>query len=257
VAALTGPGSPWRAVRVLDAAPSTNAAVAARARAGEDPGLVLVAEHQTAGRGRLDRVWVTPPRAALTFSVLLAPDAVPVRRWPWLPLLAGLAVAAGVRRATGVVCTLKWPNDVLVEDRKLAGILVERVERDRGAAAVVGVGLNVSSTRDELPVSGATSLLLEGVEEPDRGALLAAVLDELATRYARWLALSGEPDALRAAYLSACSTVGRLVRVDLPDGSAVTGTATGVHDDGRLEVSTAAGTRTLGAGDVVHVRGVT
>lgn len=254
---LLGPGSPWRALEVLEASPSTNAALARRARAGEAPGLVLVAEHQTAGRGRLDRVWVTPPRAALTFSVLLAPTRVPLRRWPWLPLLAGLAVAAGVRRAAGVQCTLKWPNDVLVGDRKVAGILVERVERGAGGAAVVGVGVNVSSAREELPVPTATSLLMEGVEAPDRTALLAAVLDELATRYQRWTSSLGEPADLRASYLSVCTTVGRRVRVDLPDGATVTGTATGVDDDGRLEVGTAEGLRTLGAGDVVHVRGVT
>ena len=97
--------------------PSTNAELARRARAGAEAGSVLVADHQTAGRGRLDRTWVSPPGSALTFSVLLAPDRVPVARWPWLPLLVGIAVAEGVRRVAEVDCSLKWPNDVLVGDR--------------------------------------------------------------------------------------------------------------------------------------------
>jgi BirA family biotin operon repressor/biotin-[acetyl-CoA-carboxylase] ligase len=116
-------GSRW-SVELLAESPSTNAVVAARARAGTAEGLVVVADHQTAGRGRLDRTWVTPPRSALTFSVLLTPDRVPVARWPWLPLLAGVAVVAGVRRATGLGGALKWPNDVLLGESKLAGILV-------------------------------------------------------------------------------------------------------------------------------------
>ncbi|MDX6302770.1 MAG: BirA family transcriptional regulator, partial [Nocardioidaceae bacterium] len=108
-ALATWPGAGrWR-VEVLEESPSTNAALASRARAGEAPGLVLVAEHQTAGRGRLDRAWVTPPRAALTFSLLVSPVEVPLPRWPWLPLLTGVAVVDGVREATGVETSLKWP----------------------------------------------------------------------------------------------------------------------------------------------------
>ena len=244
---------------MLEASPSTNAELAERARRGEAPGLVLVAEHQTAGRGRLDRVWVTPARAALTFSVLLAPDAVPTPRWPWLPLLTGLAVAQGVRRSCGVEVGLKWPNDVLVEDAKLAGILVERVERPAqhgGPVAVVGVGLNVTTTRAELPVETATSLALAGVESPDRGEILLAVLDAFGDLSARWSAAGGDPVAsgLHASYLAACTTVGREVRVDLPDGGTLSGTAAGVDADGRLRVATPAGERVLGAGDVVHAR---
>ena len=258
-ATLTARAGAWREVEVVDASPSTNAALAGRARDGAAPGLVLVAEHQTAGRGRLDRAWVTPPRAALTFSVLLAP-AVPTARWPWLPLLTGLAVAAGVRRSCGVEVGLKWPNDVLVEDGpgagKVAGILVERVERPEGAVAVLGVGLNVTSTRDELPVDTATSLSLAGVEHPDRTELLLAVLDELGDVVGRWVGAGGDPVAsgLHARYLSACTTTGRDVRVDLPDGGTLSGVATGVDADGRLRVRTPDGERVLGAGDVVHAR---
>jgi BirA family biotin operon repressor/biotin-[acetyl-CoA-carboxylase] ligase len=238
-------------------APSTNAAVAARARAGESAGLVLVADHQTSGRGRLDRTWVTPPGAALTFSVLLAPDRVEASRWPWLPLLTGIAVAEGVRRVAEVDCGLKWPNDVLVGDQKLAGILVERVERPGGPVAVVGVGLNVSQTEAELPVPTATSLALAGASTTDRTVVLREVLRTLEALYVEWQAERGDPaQGLRPSYLRRCTTLGRSVRVALPTGEEVRGDATGVDVDGRLEVRTSDGVRTLGAGDVVHVRPV-
>lgn len=255
-AALTRPGSLWREVEVLASCPSTNAELARRARAGEPAGLVLVADHQSAGRGRLDRVWVTPPGSALTFSVLLAPDEVSVARWPWLPLLAGIAVAEGVRRVAEVDCSLKWPNDVLVGDRKLAGILVERVERPSGAVAVVGVGLNVTMSEEELPVPAATSLLLEGAATTDRTVVLREVLRSLEALFRQWQAERG--DATRGlvdSYVRRCGTLGREVRVELPDGDSVVGVATGIDTDGRLEVRTPEGAkRVLGAGDVVHVR---
>ena len=179
-------GSPWP-VEVLDQAGSTNALLAERARAGADP-QALVAEHQTAGRGRLDRTWETPPRAALTFSVLLRP-AVEADRWPWLPLLVGYAVRETL--PASAEASLKWPNDVLIGDRKVAGILVERVESRSGPAAVVGIGLNVSTTPAELPVPTATSLAIELGAEPDRTDLLLGLLNELDRRY-RTLARGAE-----------------------------------------------------------------
>src|SRR6478735_5060193 len=117
-------GPPGLAVEVVAAAPSTNALVAERARAGAGEGLVVVAEHQTAGRGRLDRTWETPAGAALTLSVLLRPSATAVD-WPWLPLMTGYAAGRTLRQL-GAPVALKWPNDVLLADRKVAGILAER-----------------------------------------------------------------------------------------------------------------------------------
>jgi BirA family biotin operon repressor/biotin-[acetyl-CoA-carboxylase] ligase len=247
-----GTSSSLYAVEVVDAAPSTNALVAARAREGASEGLVVAAEHQTAGRGRLDRTWVTPPRAALTFSLLVAPGRVPVDRWPWLPLLTGLAVSEGVRRAAGVEASLKWPNDVLVDGLKVAGILVERVETPTGAVAVVGVGLNVSTTRDELPVPSATSLRLAGATSLDRSALLGAVLRAFTASYDGWLSAAGH--GLRTSYARACSTIGQRVRVGLPTGETLHGSATGVDERGRLLVDDGTRVHALGAGDVVHVR---
>ena len=252
--------SPFR-VEVLAEAGSTNALVGDRARAGEDEGLVLVTEHQTAGRGRLDRAWVTPPRAALTGSFLLRPQVAP-ERWPLLPLLTAVAVTDAIGAVGGPPVELKWPNDVLHDGLKIAGILLERVDTDRGPAAVVGVGLNVSTTRAELPVPTAASLLTAGMVDPDRTALLRALVVALGERYAAWAApRSGatQDAALLDAYRSRCDTVGREVRVDLPHGDALEGTATGVADDGALLVRPAgaaddAAPTAVHAGDVVHVR---
>lgn len=244
------------AVEVLDEATSTNAVAAERARSGAPEGTVVVAEHQTAGRGRLDRTWQTPARAALTFSLVLRPT-VPAAEWPWLPLLTGHVVARTLRGA-GYAAGVKWPNDVLVGDRKIAGILVERVETSSGPAAVVGIGLNVSLTADELPVPTATSLAIESGAEPDRTDVLVLLLEALLEAYDAWQA--GGPEArdhLATSYAAACVTVGRDVRVDLPGGGELLGRATGVDRQGRLVVTGPAGQTTVGAGDVVHVRSVT
>lgn len=244
-------GIPSATVEIVETAPSTNTAVTQRARAGAAEGLVVVAEHQTAGRGRLDRTWETPPRAALTFSVLLRPTREPAR-WSWLPLLAGLAVA-GTLEEVGAQPELKWPNDVLVGGRKVAGLLVEQVPTPSGPAAVVGMGINVSTRPEELPVPTAGSLREAGVEI-DRSVLLRTVLERLLAEYAVWQAPDGEA-VVRAAYRSRCATAqGRAVRVELPGGRTVTGTGRDLTASGALVVETDAGRVEVNVGDVVHVR---
>src|SRR6516165_1419427 len=156
-AGLVRPDGLWREVRAVAETGSSNADLLAAAGAGAAEGTVLMAEAQTAGRGRLGRRWASPPRAGLTFSVLLRPDGVPAALLGWLPLLAGVAAAASVRAVAAVDATLKWPNDVLVGERKLGGILAERT----GAAVVIGIGINVWQTRADLPPdAAATSLAL-------------------------------------------------------------------------------------------------
>ncbi len=228
---------------------STNAAVADRFRDGEQEGLVLVAEHQTAGRGRLGREWIAPAGSSLTVSFLLVPGDVSPERWPWLPLLTGVAAASAVRRVTGREVDLKWPNDVLSEGHKLGGILLERVDHAGAAAAVVGVGINCAQTAEELPVPEATSLAIVTGASVDRSDLLAALVEELAARYDEWR----QGADLRAAYLERCATPGQDVRVAVPRGEVV-GRAVDVDEAGRLVVRTEAGEERLGAGDVVHVR---
>lgn len=255
------PLAPTLRVEVVETTPSTNALAAERARAGAAEGLVVVAEHQTAGRGRLDRAWVTPPRSALAFSVVLRPDVAPAQ-WPWLPLLTGLSVAT-VLRARGYDAGVKWPNDVLIGEstagpgrgRKAVGILVERVETPTGAAAVVGIGLNVSQTAAELPVPTGTSLAIESGESPDRGELLAALLTHLWSEYDAWRTGGAEArQRLRTAYAGGCVTLGLDVRVVLPGEEELRGRATGIDETGRLVVAGPHGTSAVGAGDVVHVR---
>ncbi len=244
----------WRVEAVAETS-STNADVAQRFRGGEAEGLVLVAEHQTAGRGRLGREWVAPPGSSLIVSFLLVPNGVAPERWPWLPLLTGLAAAEAVRRVTGVEVGLKWPNDVLVEERKLAGILLERVEVSTGstnqgrAGAVLGIGINCQQAQGELPVPEATSLALVTEGPVDRSALLDGLTEELGALYDEWL----DGADLRERYLARCVTLGQQVRVSVPGGE-VLGEAVDVDPGGRLVVRTATGLERLAAGDVVHVR---
>ena len=250
-AAVTAGSSLWRRVEVVDAVGSTNAELVARAAADEPEGLVLVAEHQVAGRGRLDRTWTSPPRAGLTVSVLLRPD-VPAARRAWLSLLTGVALAEAVSEVAGVRASLKWPNDLLAADgAKLAGILAESA----GAAVVVGVGLNVSTTRDELPDTGTSLELVRG-GPVGRDAVLLAHLRAFERRYTRWTAALGDPvsSGLAQDYLAWCSTVGATVTVTMPDGSTLDGVAEAVDWDGRLVVRTAGGVLELASGDVRHVR---
>ncbi len=253
-AALVVPGALWRSIEVLASVGSTNAVLAASAADGAPEGTVLVAEHQEAGRGRLDRTWVSPPRAGLAVSVLLRPD-LPASRKSWLPLLTGVALAEGVRESTGVRTSLKWPNDLLAADgRKLAGILAEAGD----GAVVVGAGLNVSTTADELP-EGGTSLVLAGAAaDVDRGAVLIGYLRALERRYRDWTEQLGDPVSSRLArdYLAWSGTVGSTVAVTMPDGSVLEGVAEAVDWDGRLVVATAGGRVELASGDVRHVRRV-
>ena len=252
--ALTRDSGLWRSLEVVESIGSTNAELVARAGAGAPEGTVLVAEHQEAGRGRLDRTWTSPPRAGLTVSFLLRPD-VPAARRGWLPLLTGVALAEAVGEISGVRASLKWPNDLLALDgRKLAGILAEAAN----GAVVVGTGLNVNTHAAELPETG-TSLSVVTGSPVDRGPVLLAFLRAVERRYRGWVEALGDPVAsgLAGDYLAWSSTVGTTVQVTMPDGSLLEGVAQAVDWDGRLVVATADGPVVeLASGDVRHVRRV-
>jgi len=278
--AIVHPGGLWRAIEVTESTGSTNADLLARAAQGAPEGLVLTAEEQVAGRGRLGRTWVSPPRSALMFSLLLRPHQVPVARRGWLPLLTGVAVAEAVNEATGLGVRLKWPNDLLVRDpatsgnaspgnaspadAKLAGILAEA----SADAIVTGVGLNVSTTPDELPPPGPGALpaaslrsainrAMPGHPTPDREVLLAAILASFEAWYQRWRQAEGDPGAsgLHPAYTHLSGTIGRPVRAELPGSQLLSGLAVGVDSDGRLLVRGPSGTEVpVAAGDVLHLR---
>lgn len=249
--AVVRPGGLWSHLTVVDRTGSTNADLAQAVRDGAREGAVLIAELQLAGRGRLGRVWTAPARSGLTFSLLLRPP-VPVARQGWVTLLVALAAASAVSRVAEVDVRLKWPNDLLVGERKLAGVLAERVED----AIVVGMGLNVSVRAEEVPVTTATSLAIEGAEHTDRDPLIRAVLREIETFYREWVTAGGDADAcgLRAAYIAMSATVGQEVRVELPGERVLSGVATAVDGSGHLVVHADGVDHTLGAGDVVHVR---
>ncbi|GAA6527331.1 biotin--[acetyl-CoA-carboxylase] ligase [Intrasporangium sp. DVR] len=211
---------------------------------------VVLTDDQTGGRGRLGRSWDVPARASVAVSAI-----VPAPREPaWVPLLAGVALARAIGSVTAagglrLEARLKWPNDVLLPadgDRKVAGILCEFTEGPGVRAVVVGTGVNVDQTRDELPVETATSLRLAGADVR-REDLVIAYLTELAE------VLDSGPQG-RAEYRSACSTIGEHVRVHLPSGGIAEGRAVRVDDSGALVVDVAGGEQPFSAGDVVHVR---
>ncbi|MBT2524014.1 biotin--[acetyl-CoA-carboxylase] ligase [Streptomyces sp. ISL-99] len=254
--ALVREGGLWTSLEVVPTVGSTNTDLARRAKDLPE-GAVLIAEEQTEGRGRLDRRWSAPARSGLFFSVLLKPTEVPVEKWGWLPLLAGVSVATALSRSAGVDTALKWPNDLLVtvggEERKAGGILAERA----ADGVVVGIGINVSLTEKELPIPGAGSLALAGAVSTDRDPLLRSVLRSLGQWYGAWRASGGDPAAsrLQEAYAAGCATLGRTVRAELPGGRSVTGEAVAVDGHGRLVLATAEGVQQpVGAGDVVHLR---
>ncbi len=248
-------GSGWRQLDVVEQTGSTNADLLARAASGADiDRAVLIAEHQTAGRGRHGRGWSAAPRAQITMSVGVRIDGVATAAWGWLSLATGLAVIDAVTpliNAGGIEVRLKWPNDVLAGSAaamgKLAGILAEVAQ----PFAVIGVGLNVTQAPEEVDGRGATSLFDLGVPAPDRNRLIHRLLRGLAARIAQW----EDADAqLAADYRARNLTIGSRVRVQLPGGNDVVGVARDIDDQGRLCVDTEGEPVLVSAGDVVHLR---
>ncbi|PZE68109.1 biotin--[acetyl-CoA-carboxylase] ligase [Curtobacterium sp. MCBD17_021] len=249
---------------------STNADLLVAAP-GLRSGSVVVTLDQTAGRGRLDRTWEAPAGRTLAASVLVRADLEPRERG-WLPLVAGAAVRDAVvnalsghghghghghedHRPTERRVLVKWPNDVLVDGRKVSGVLCQ-VARD--GSVVVGVGVNLTIPADALPTPTATSLLVAGATEPAT-TLADAVLTDLWTGLQEAVAGLATPGAaaesVRSHVRAVCGTVGQRVRLELPDGSIVEADATGVDDDGRITIRDRSGVpRGVAVGDVTHLR---
>jgi BirA family biotin operon repressor/biotin-[acetyl-CoA-carboxylase] ligase len=222
---------------------STNRYLVDEARAGAPAGVVAVADHQTAGRGRLGRTWVAPPGASLLTSVLLRPR-LPVEQRHLLVTAAGLAMAEAIEATTGVVAGMKWPNDLLVDDRKLCGVLAEAA----ADALVVGLGVNVEWTDVPAELTEiATACNLEGGRPVDRRDLLDAFLAVYVQRLA-------DLNGARRDYEARLVTLGRHVRVEQAHRTLV-GVARGIDDAGRLLVAPDGGdVEAVAVGDVVHVR---
>jgi BirA family biotin operon repressor/biotin-[acetyl-CoA-carboxylase] ligase len=247
---------------------STNDVAHERAAAGAAEGLLVIADEQTAGRGRLDRRWWAPPGSSLLMSLLLRP-ALPPDRAGQLTMCLGLAAVEAIETVTGLRPALKWPNDLLLEDRKLGGMLTElRLDGERLAYAVLGLGINVNVTFDEgrmtedesissfvirpsLDLANtAISLSMVLGREVDRVALLAALLVRCETWYERALA----NESPHAAWAARLDTVGRRVRVTTTADSVV-GVAVGVTPEGALLVRGDDATeRVVWSGDVTALR---
>lgn len=238
----------WR-VEHFDEIDSTNTYLKNLVSEDLGEGHVVVADHQRAGRGRLDRQWVSPPRASLLCSILLRP---PLESDQLQLVVAAVALATrtALERLSGLRAQLKWPNDLMVGDNKLAGLLAEVIETERGFAVVVGLGVNLTfDGPDDVP---ATSVRREtGLTIVPR-ALLDILLEELESRRERLNNDEGRA-LLRREYERALSTIGSLVRVEQQQATFV-GRAVGVDDEGRLLVEVDGETRVFGVGDVVHVR---
>ncbi|WP_374726733.1 biotin--[acetyl-CoA-carboxylase] ligase [Nocardia kruczakiae] len=237
-------------IDVVESTGSTNADLIGEAGDPSSDRRVLVAEYQDSGRGRHERSWVSPPRAQIAMSILVRLGGIEPAVLGWLPLLTGVAVVDAVRESTGLDANLKWPNDVLIGGRKVAGILAEVASGAGAPAVVVGVGLNVSLTEDELPVPHAISLTLAGAENADRTALVLALLRAFARHFTEWRTENWNVGPLADAYRARCATLGADVRAELPGGEVLTGVATDIDGYGRLII----GGRSVSAGDVTHLR---
>lgn len=236
---------------MVDITGSTQNDLAIQIREGDSgDGDVLAAEFQSAGRGRMDRSFVAPPHSALLFSFFIKPlrDSAD---WGWLPLLAGQAVSAAI----GSHCTLnadcmpelKWPNDILMKEKKIAGILSERIDYRNGAGVIIGIGINVHLGEDELPVPTASALNLQGCGECNRDELLIAILRSFADYLERWE--SGDTGLVRE-YHARSATIGRQIRIESPDGTLREAIAVGVDKSGALVLANG---ELLMVGDVVHL----
>ena len=233
----------WR-VSVVEVTGSTQDDISKRVSAGLAlNGEVLATEFQSAGKGRLDRKFDAPASTALLFSFYIEPQREK-SEWGFIPLLAGLAMAYTLNeRDRGCTITLKWPNDLIVEDKKVGGIIAQVTPQ----GVIVGIGVNVSMSQEELPVSHATSLALQGFADLDRNSILATFLDVFEDLFLRWQ--SGED--LRHLYLQASATVGRSIRVELPGRAHIDGVATDISAQGELILMDG---YHVSVGDVVHLR---
>lgn len=260
----TGPvGTRFTDVRHFVEVDSTNRYLVDLARTAPSAGVVAVAAHQTAGRGRLGRRWEAPPGANLLVSMLLVPS-VPLEALHLCSAAVALAASAACRRAAGLEVTLKWPNDLVCGDRKLGGVLAESVPLvgDPGRAVVVGLGLNVRwPARDDAegspPVPDdlrglATSIAAETGTDVEPRHLLFSLLENLEPLLVQLDDRQGRV-MLAGAYRERCSTLGRPVQVVLPDGET-RGTAIDITPEGHLVVDVGACFTTVTAGDVIHVR---
>ncbi|MDR1355848.1 MAG: biotin--[acetyl-CoA-carboxylase] ligase [Propionibacteriaceae bacterium] len=248
IAAYLGADTGFAPINVVAETGSTNTDLLRAIVAGEaSPGAVLIAEHQTSGRGRFTREWLDTPGTNIAMSILVKPKR-PMTQWGWLSLLSGMAVTTALRSLDATQAfrvELKWPNDVLIDTRKVCGIIAD----GNGEYAVIGIGVNVGQQLEELPLPSATSLALAGLPT-DKSLIIARILTSFAQYFEQWQ-LTGD---IRTEYLALSATIGRSVRVILSDTESCEGEAVAIAGDGALVVSRAGVPTPFAAGDVVHLR---
>ena len=235
----------------FESLPSTNTELAQRASEGAAEGLAIVADEQTAGRGRLQRAWSSPKGAGLYFSILLRPT-IPQNYWPLITFMAALAVGDALREVAGVETDIKWPNDLLSGERKICGILAEAIETPLGRAVIVGIGINLTENAYPPELANVATSVSEAMGvAPDREQILAALLDALS----RWYPRLAEPAQIVDAWSNRSTyAIGKLVQVSNGD-DVWQGTTSGVEPDGALRLHTAGGEiKLVRAGDVYRIR---
>jgi len=241
-------------IRRYESLPSTNNEVARLAALGAAEGLAVIAEEQTAGRGRLQRTWISPKGAGLYFSILLRPQIL-VDRWPLITFIAALSVSDALLEACGLHTDIKWPNDLLAGERKICGILAEVAETELGRAVVLGIGINLTSEAYPKELAGrAVSVAELSLRPVVREQVLAALSRALTRRYSQ-MQEPGGTSLIIAEWMGRSSYgEGKLVRVTNGD-EILTGVTRGLENDGALRLEIEGGEiKTIRAGDVVQVR---
>ena len=262
---FVAPNGPYAALDVVDTTGSTNADLVSAAGEGAADRTVLIAEQQTAGRGRRSRSWASPAGSGVYLSVLVRPANVPAARLGTLGMVAGLALMHAARETAKIEATLKWPNDLLVGDSaartKAAGILSEVVPDTNGQAAVVGVGVNITALPDGAePGAGglpAGSFAEVGAKVVDRTEITASFLRAFVALESVWRLSDGDVvrSGVLTGYREACGTIGQRVRVEMPDGTSISGVAVDVDEEGKLLLKLDDGTpKAVSAGDIVHLK---
>jgi BirA family biotin operon repressor/biotin-[acetyl-CoA-carboxylase] ligase len=235
----------------FESLPSTNTELARLASEGAEEGLSIVADEQTAGRGRLQRAWSSPKGAGLYFSILLRPT-IPQNYWPLITLMAALAVGEALREACGIATDIKWPNDLLSGERKICGILAEAIETSAGRAVIVGIGINLTQNAFPSELGNVATSVAEATgRQPEREGILTALLQSLS----RWYSALSRPHEIISAWSVRSSyATGKLVQVS-NGNEAWHGTTCGLEPDGALRLRTANDEiKLVRAGDVYSVR---
>lgn len=248
-----------QSIHIVTETPSTNTLAMTLAESGEPHGTVILAEHQTAGKGRLGRIWASPPNKNIYCSIILREPRLQ-KHLTWIPLATGLALSEAIQKTQTIIPSLKWPNDILVRNKKLGGILCESTSRGQSSSVlIVGFGVNVNAEPEDFPVdiqAASTSILQESGQLCHRNTLIASMFNHLGKWYDQLA--SDNIEVVKATYSAACSTLGMDVRCTLNESREIHGHATAIGNDGSLQVipfeQRAKQTIEIHSADVTHVR---